>query len=628
MSGPVPPADPSRPPETAPRHAHGGGAVADGGVSSSAAFEAGTSDTAPTRARITPRSGGTPSKAPAEAQPEVKAPPEVEARPEPEARREVEARPEVAEAPARPDVRAEVKAAPEAPAEPEVKAEVEPEPVEGPAGAPAAPQAAAAPGSPAAPQDPAASPDPAAPPDPAPQGAAPNPPAVPAAGVSPGAATTPAGSEASGASDGTGSDAGERVAQTERLPVAEEARAALRLARHDGAGTTAATPGPLPDGRGTSGTGTAPTGTGSTGTGSTEAAPTEAAPTDTQATDTEPTETAATESAETSAGETGSADEPIAPVRSRDPVLVHFVWEAALAGLLVVLAVCSLVLLPAVRSTSFFVDILGAAAPIGVLAMAFSLSLRGAVPNLAVVPLGALAGAMYTATVEDVGTTGAVLRALVLTAVLGLLIGALVVGLRVPSWAGSVAVGLLATGLALSVAPESGLVSAIPEFATGKLRVFAVFAVVSIAGGLLCLVPAVRRTLGAYREEDGGVLAGVMAVLVLVVSSVVAGVGGLLLVFGSGSSSPGLALELWLPLTAVVLGGASLYGRRVGVAGTVLGVLLLTAVRDVWLASDVEPAVTGAGVVLALAGIGGILGLLATPLVEWSGRRAEVRESP
>ncbi|HEV7823329.1 MAG TPA: hypothetical protein VGP02_00310 [Mycobacteriales bacterium] len=617
MSGPVPPADPSRPPETAPRHAHGGGAVADGGVSSSAAFEAGTSDTAPTRARITPRSGGTQSKPPAGAQPEVKAPPEakapreVEARPEPEARREVEARPEVAEAPA----------------QPEVKAEVEPEPVEGPAGAPAAPQAAAAPGSPAAPPDPAASQDPA------PQGpAAPNPPAVPAAGVSPGvspgAATTTAGSEASGASDGTGSDAGERVAETERLPVAEEARAALRLARHDGAGTTAATPGPLPDGRGTSGTGTGPTGTGPTEAAPTEAAPTETAATYTQATDTEPTETAAAESAETSAGETGSADEPTAPVRSRDPVLVHFVWEAALAGLLVVLAVCSLVLLPAVRSTSFFVDILGAAAPIGVLAMAFSLSLRGAVPNLAVVPLGALAGAMYTATVEDVGTTGAVLRALVLTAVLGLLIGALVVGLRVPSWAGSVAVGLLATGLALSVAPESGLVSAIPEFATGKLRAFAVFAVVSIAGGLLCLVPAVRRTLGAYREEDGGVLAGVMAVLVLVVSSVVAGVGGLLLVFGSGSSSPGLALELWLPLTAVVLGGASLYGRRVGVAGTVLGVLLLTAVRDVWLASDVEPAVTGAGVVLALAGIGGILGLLATPLVEWSGRRAEVRESP
>jgi ribose/xylose/arabinose/galactoside ABC-type transport system permease subunit len=280
-----------------------------------------------------------------------------------------------------------------------------------------------------------------------------------------------------------------------------------------------------------------------------------------------------------------------------------------------------------VRSTSFFAHVLGAAAPVGVLAMAFSLSLRGAVPNLAVVPLGALAGAMYAATLGDVGTTGAGLRALAVAAVLGLLIGVLAVGLRLPSWAASVAVGLLATGLAVSVAPEEGLVSAVPPFATGRVREFAVFAVVSIGAGLLCLVPRVRRTLGAYRD-DPGVRAGVVAVLVLVASSVVAGVGGLLLVFGSGSSSPGIALELWLPLAAVVLGGASLYGRRVGVTGTVLGVLLLIAVREVWLASDAEPAVTGAGVVLALAGIGGIVGLLATPLVEWSGRRAGARRSP
>jgi ribose/xylose/arabinose/galactoside ABC-type transport system permease subunit len=122
-------------------------------------------------------------------------------------------------------------------------------------------------------------------------------------------------------------------------------------------------------------------------------------------------------------------------------------------------------------------------------------------------------------------------------------------------------------------------------------------------------------------------LASVVAVVVLVVSSAVAGVAGVLPLLGGEPPAAALTAEVWLPLAAVLLGGASIHGRRVGVTGTVLGVLVLAGVNHIWLASDIQTGPIGAGAVLAIAGIAATIGLLATPLVEWAGRRAEVTPS-
>jgi ribose/xylose/arabinose/galactoside ABC-type transport system permease subunit len=106
----------------------------------------------------------------------------------------------------------------------------------------------------------------------------------------------------------------------------------------------------------------------------------------------------------------------------------------------------------------------------------------------------------------------------------------------------------------------------------------------------------------------------------------VAGIGGVLAVLQTqvAGTAGGLG-DLLFPLAAVLLGGASMYGRRVGIAGTVLGVLVLVTVRELWLLSGLGSGYAGYGGAMALAGIAAIVGLLATPLVEWAGRRAEAR---
>jgi ribose/xylose/arabinose/galactoside ABC-type transport system permease subunit len=338
-----------------------------------------------------------------------------------------------------------------------------------------------------------------------------------------------------------------------------------------------------------------------------------------------------TASAETASADTYSTGEPLGP--PRDPVLVHLLWEGLLLVTLIGLAVAGLVLFPEFRSFDAARRVLAASVFIGIPAMAFSLSLRGAVPNLAVVPLAALGGSVFAAAGSDQGVASGVLQAATLTGIVGLVMGALVVGLRVPSWAASIAGALLAAGLAPIIASGPDVT---PPSAPGFLRadwpMFVVFAVLSVGTGLLCLVPRVRRTLGAYREDvelgRRGLVAGFAALAVLIVSSAVAGLAGVLTLLQTNvAGSAGGTGDLLFPLAAVLLGGASVYGRRVGVAGTLLGVLILVTVQHLWLLSGVGAQYSAYGGAYALAGVAAIVGLLATPLVEWAGRRAEARST-
>jgi hypothetical protein len=93
------------------------------------------------------------------------------------------------------------------------------------------------------------------------------------------------------------------------------------------------------------------------------------------------------------------------------------------------------------------------------------------------------------------------------------------------------------------------------------------------------LVPGVRTTLSATRNarEPGrwaGLPAGLGALAGLTGSSLLAGAGGVSMAIYLGAGDPssgGINLTL-TSLAAVLVGGVSVFGRRAGVLGTVLGV--------------------------------------------------------
>jgi hypothetical protein len=103
----------------------------------------------------------------------------------------------------------------------------------------------------------------------------------------------------------------------------------------------------------------------------------------------------------------------------------------------------------------------------------------------------------------------------------------------------------------------------------------------SLAGGALWLVPGVRRALGAERPIESTFGRRLPAALAgFAGSSAIAAIGGLAsLIWLRSVSTGGFGLPL-VPLAVVLLGSVSMYGRRGGVAGAVLGTLALVGLTQ------------------------------------------------
>ena len=120
---------------------------------------------------------------------------------------------------------------------------------------------------------------------------------------------------------------------------------------------------------------------------------------------------------------------------------------------------------------------------------------------------------------------------------------------------------------------------------------FVVFVVISAGGGVLWLSPAVRTMFSASRtaSEPGqwaGLSAGLGAVVGLTGSSLLAGVGGVALALFQSTADPssdGVGFTV-VALGAVLVGGVSIFGRRAGVAGTILGVIIAESANFILLA--------------------------------------------
>lgn len=310
-------------------------------------------------------------------------------------------------------------------------------------------------------------------------------------------------------------------------------------------------------------------------------------------------------------------DDPAEGEPGRDRMLVHGLWE-----LVLVIAVAGVGYLLYREDSAAFAGehlraLLLAGSTLGLLAAACALSLRAGVPNLAVGAVATAAG-LYFGHHAGGGLLQTVPLVVGLCAAVGAVQGLVIVGLHVPGWAASIGAGLVLliwSGRQAAVTLTDGY-----DPAPHAYYWFVGFCVVSVLFGLIGLVPPVRRAFGRFRPvadpaHRRGVVAGLIALGATVVSTILAGVGGVLAVSVTREATPSDGLELSaLGLGAALLGGTSAYGRRGGIFGTVFAVGLLTVVGEYATATGRAWGTA----TLAAAAIG--LGLVVTRLIERFGR--------
>jgi ribose/xylose/arabinose/galactoside ABC-type transport system permease subunit len=274
-------------------------------------------------------------------------------------------------------------------------------------------------------------------------------------------------------------------------------------------------------------------------------------------------------------------DDPEHGDPGRDRLTVHLVWETVL----LVAAAALAVLLYRENSDALrggqLDNLLVQATALGLLALGAGISLRAGAPNLALGPTAVIA-AVFFAHEGDQGVLPSTAVVVGAAAAAGLVLALFVVGLQVPAWAASLGAAL---GGIVWIQQVDGPVRVTGQFdpADHAFPLFAAFAVVAALGGALGTVKGVRRAIGRFRpvsdpaKHRGGLAAG-LTTLAVMLSMVFAAIAGVLFSSSSGATvtaTPGLELT-GLALGAALLGGTSAFGRRGGVFGTLLAVVLLT----------------------------------------------------
>jgi ribose/xylose/arabinose/galactoside ABC-type transport system permease subunit len=309
-------------------------------------------------------------------------------------------------------------------------------------------------------------------------------------------------------------------------------------------------------------------------------------------------------------------DDPEAGEPGRDRMLVHGLWEFVL-----VLALAGVgYLLYQQESAAFGGDglrtLLLQVAALGAVAAGAAVALRAGAANLAV-------GAVAVAAALQFGhSSGGLLQPLLLVvglcAAVGLVHGLFVVGLHVPGWAVS-----LGVGLAVFVwAGRRSEVTSFTGYDAGPHAYwwFGGFCAVSVLAGVVLAVPSLRRSFGRFRPVTDpahrrGTVAAMITLLAIVVSTVLAGIGGVVSVATTQAAPLSNGLELTgLAIGAALLGGTSAYGRRGGLVGTVLAASLIIVAME-YAGATGKP--WGPATFAAVA-VG--LGLIVTRLVERFGR--------
>jgi hypothetical protein len=304
---------------------------------------------------------------------------------------------------------------------------------------------------------------------------------------------------------------------------------------------------------------------------------------------------------------------------SRDRLGIHLGWEVVLLLAAAAFAFLLYRLDPGTLKRPALDTLLVTGAGIGLLAMGGGLTLRAAVPNLAIGPI-ALAASLQFAEQGDQGLVKAMLPAVLIAAAGGLAVGIVIVALHVPGWVATLAAAL---GVIVFDQLRSAPVTVQGDYDPTRQAffLFGGFALLSVIGGALGTITPLRRWLGRMRPAGDPALrrgggAAVPVIGSLVVSSVFAvGAGTLFAAQSTKPIVPGTGLE-WtgVGVGLALLAGTSAYGRRGGIFGTLFAVAGLTLFLDYAGRKDYDIALFAT----AACVLGG--GLIVTRLVETYGR--------
>lgn len=309
--------------------------------------------------------------------------------------------------------------------------------------------------------------------------------------------------------------------------------------------------------------------------------------------------------------------EPSSPAPP-DRLVPHLIWEAVLAVIVVALLVVLLLVAPAGAFGTSLANLVQQAGYTGLIATGFAFSLRTGAPNLAVGALAVATGAIGAQLVATAQwpVIAAMAVGVVVVTIIGAVIGLVAGVLSVPAWAVTFGAGFVVIGIVLATSGPVIVPLRLGAAPPGALW-FVLFLLVSLGGAFLWRVPAVRGALGGGRTDGdpgrwAGWHAGLGVLAGITVSSLLAAIGGAGFTLRLAASSPTAGDTLTLAaVAAVLLGGASIFGRRAGIAGTVLGLLVVQLVQLVLTLLN-----TQAAVISLVTGLLLIVGLGASRLLE------------
>lgn len=255
----------------------------------------------------------------------------------------------------------------------------------------------------------------------------------------------------------------------------------------------------------------------------------------------------------------------------------------------------------ALNTTTFltsqnFINLFDQAAVVGLLAAGATLCIISGVFDLsstASLAVSAIVGVRIT---QELGVAAGFIGAMVVGLLLGTVTGLIVVGTRVNSFVGTLAISIIYRGVAI-VITGGAIVAPLPE----QLKSFQVWTWPSLfnltAGAVLMLVVVVvlgivlwRTTFGrriyavggnAEAARLSGIRTGSIHVAVFAISGLCSAMAGMILASRAGSAQPAMATGLELiAIAAVIIGGTSILGGQGALWRTLVGVMILTVIGN------------------------------------------------